>query len=72
VKDQRILVTGGTGVLGCYIVEALLDDGWTDIEVMSRGGRSDKVSFADDRRVTFTVGDVTELFPLVDAVGRAS
>lgn len=58
--------------MGCYIVEALLDDGWTDIEVMSRGGRSDKVSFADDRRVTFTVGDVTELFPLVDAVGRAS
>jgi len=71
LKDKRILVTGGTGVLGMYIVEALLAEGYTDIEVFSRSGSNPSLSFADNECVTFTKGDISELHPLTDAIERS-
>lgn len=71
MKEKHILVTGGTGVLGMYIVEALLADGWTDIEVFSRGGSNPSLSYADNPSVSFTIGNVTELHPLTEAIERS-
>lgn len=72
MKNQRILVTGGTGVLGSYIVEALLEDGFAEIEIFSRGGRKESLSFSDNPKVTFTKGDIAELHPLTEAIERSS
>jgi nucleoside-diphosphate-sugar epimerase len=71
LKDEHILVTGGTGVLGMYIVEALLEDGFTDIEIFSRSGSNDRLSFANNPYVTFTKGDIQELHPLTEVVDRS-
>lgn len=70
-KNQRILITGGTGVLGAYIVRCLLDRGYTNIEVFTRSGKKSNLEFSDDNRVTFTIGDVTELYPLSDRIACA-
>jgi nucleoside-diphosphate-sugar epimerase len=71
LKDKHILVTGGTGVLGVYIVEALLADGFENIEVFSRGGSNNSLSFANHKSVTFTTGDIAELHPLTEAIDRS-
>ncbi len=71
MKDKHILITGGTGVLGIYIVEALLADGFTDIEVFSRSGSRSSLPFASNSNVTFTKGDVAALHPLTEAIERS-
>ena len=71
MKDKHILITGGTGVLGIYIVEVLISEGFTDIEVFSRSGGDRSVSFANNPSVTFTKGDITELYPLSEAIERS-
>ncbi len=70
-KNQRILVTGGTGVLGAYVVRHLLDVGYTNIEVFTRSSKVTDLDFAEDERVKFTSGDITELFPLWDCIKEA-
>jgi len=70
-KDQRILVTGGTGVLGAYIVRHLLEEGYSNIEIFTRKGKKSNLDFANDARVLFTDGDITTLFPLTDCIERA-
>lgn len=71
MKDKHILITGGTGVLGIYIVEALLADGFENIEVFSRSGGNDSLSFANHPNLTFTQGDIAELHPLTEAIERS-
>jgi len=71
LKDKHILITGGTGVLGIYIVETLLEEGFTNIGVFSKRGSNDSLSFARSPFVTFTKGDVSELHPLTEAVERS-
>lgn len=70
-KDERILVTGGTGVLGNYIVKNLLARGYSNIEVFTRSGGNDNLQYADDSRIVFTKGDVSQLFPLSDSIDKA-
>jgi len=70
-KDQRILITGGTGVLGKFVVRQLLDAGYTNLEVFTRSGRSSDTHLSDDDRITFTKGDIRELYPLADSIERA-
>lgn len=70
-KNQRILVTGGTGVLGRYIVKRLLDEGYTNIEVFTRSSNKSNFDFADNKNIKFTSGDITELFPLSDSIEEA-
>jgi len=54
-----------------YIVEALLADGFTDIDVFSRSGSNPSLSYANNPSVTFTKGDISELYPLSEAIERA-
>ncbi|MDF1698445.1 MAG: NAD-dependent epimerase/dehydratase family protein [Saprospiraceae bacterium] len=70
-KNQRILITGGTGVLGAYIVNQLLESGYTNIEIFTRSGPKPTLDFIDHPHVEFTVGNVTELYPLTDSIERA-
>ena len=70
-KNQRILVTGGTGVLGTYVVKRLLSGGYTNIEIFTRSGGKPSLEFLDDERVTFTKGDIAELYPLTDSIESA-
>ena len=64
-------MTGGTGVLGIYIVRRLLENGYVNIEVFTRSGKKAESEFANDERLTFTNGDVVELFPLSDSIEAA-
>jgi len=57
--------------LGSYIVRHLLAEGYTNIEVYTRSGKSSGLEFSEDDRVRFTIGDVTELFPLSDSIAAA-
>ena len=70
-KNQRILVTGGTGVLGKYVVDQLLSEGYTNIEVFTRTNNTSNLDFTNDDRVRFTRGDVRELYPLSDSISEA-
>lgn len=70
-KDQRILITGGTGVLGAYIVRQLLDKGYSNIEIFTRSGSTSLPDFAENPNVHFTKGDITELYPLIDSIEQA-
>jgi len=70
-KNQRILVTGGTGVLGAYIVRQLLEKGYSNIDVFTRKGKNSNLEFSNDDRVKFTEGNITELYPLTDCINKA-
>ncbi|MEM9545681.1 MAG: NAD-dependent epimerase/dehydratase family protein [Bacteroidota bacterium] len=70
-KNQRILVTGGTGVLGAYVVKRLLHQGYSNIEIFTRTNKKSNLVFADNSRVKFTKGNITELFPLTDCIESA-
>ena len=70
-KNQRILVTGGTGVLGTYVVMCLLSRGYTNIEIFTRSGNKPHLEFSKDQRIIFTKGDIAELYPLTESIERA-
>lgn len=70
-KDQRILVTGGTGVLGAHIVRQLIREGYTNIEIFTRTNKKSNLDFDNDTSVKFTSGDITELYPLSDSIKEA-
>ena len=70
-KNLRVLVTGGTGVLGTYVVRCLLSRGYSNIEIFSRSGKKPNLEFSDDQRVIFTKGDIAELFPLTASIESA-
>jgi len=70
-KDQRILVTGGTGVLGAHIVNQLLSEGYTNIEVFTRTNKKSNLDLDNEQSVKFTSGDITELYPLTDSIAEA-
>jgi len=42
MRTGRIIVTGGAGLIGSHLVEALNQRGWTDILVVDHLGRDDK------------------------------
>ncbi len=71
IRDSRILITGGTGVLGRYIIEALIREGCRSIEVFSRFPPGEGFPFAGHPAISFVQGDLREIFPLSDCIDRA-
>lgn len=68
---DRILVTGGTGAIGAWVVRELIDAGFEPI-VLTRGLTKTGVPLLREHldRMTFTEGDITEPWTIVQALQR--
>ncbi|HEX5829260.1 MAG TPA: NAD(P)-dependent oxidoreductase [Candidatus Limnocylindrales bacterium] len=74
VAGERILVTGGTGCIGSWVVRGLLRQG-VPVTVLAASGRLDRLRLvladAELDAVSIVRGDVNDL-PLVEAAARAA
>ena len=66
ITNSTILVTGGAGFIGSYVVELLLEHQPKQIKIIDnyiRGSKANMVNFLQDSRVEITEGDIrnTEL-----------
>lgn len=68
VKNLNILVTGGAGFIGCWVVKRLLGDGhrvWV-LDNLSNGQSENMAEFTDDGNfMDFTEGDIKDI-PLLE------
>ena len=63
IKDQRILVTGGAGVVGSTLVDQLIERGTSEVVVLDNfvRGRRENLSWAEENgKVTVVEGDVRD------------
>jgi UDP-N-acetylglucosamine 4,6-dehydratase/5-epimerase len=62
VKDERVLITGGTGSFGKTMVNYLLDHGYQEIRILSRDeAKQDEMRIAYGRsELKFYIGDVRD------------
>ncbi|GAB1643008.1 type 8 capsular polysaccharide synthesis protein Cap8E [Krasilnikovia sp. MM14-A1259] len=69
LKDQRFLITGGTGSFGQTMVARLLSAGAAEVRVLSRdeAKQDDMRRRLRDERVRFHVGDVRDLASVTNA-----
>jgi len=70
IKNSRILVTGGAGFVGSHIVDALLEEGATEIialDNMVRGNRQNLARALESSRVRLVEGDIRDR-ELVDSL----
>jgi UDP-glucose 4-epimerase len=70
MTDQRVLITGGAGLIGSHIVDELVRDGVSDIVILdnfSRGRRENLATSLSSGRVRIIEGDVRS----ADDVARA-
>jgi UDP-N-acetylglucosamine 4,6-dehydratase len=61
LADKRVLVTGGTGSFGNFIVHRLLDDGVREVRVLSRDEKKQydmRVFYGARADLTMVIGDV--------------
>ncbi len=64
IKGSKILITGGAGFIGSYVVEELLPLAPAKIVIIDnliRGSRENMKSFIDDPLVEFVEGDIRDL-----------
>jgi UDP-glucose 4-epimerase len=62
-SDLRVLVTGGTGSFGNFIVRRLLDLGVKEVRVLSRDEKKQydmRVFYKDRSDLTFVIGDIRD------------
>ena len=71
-KNQQILVTGGTGLLGSYLLRKLLIDGYTQIKVIKRA--SSQLTLVKDIKdqVEWVECDILDVLGLEDAMQGVS
>lgn len=65
-KQNKILVTGGTGFLGSYVIRQLLHSGYQSIHSVSRGYRTSALPDALQKSVQWHTGNLTDLGMLED------
>lgn len=64
MREEKILVTGATGLLGSFVISDLVEKGYSSIQVLIRSGQLNKelMPFADHLQVV--KGDILETYPL--------
>lgn len=61
IQNSTILVTGGAGFIGSYVVELLLEHQPKQIRIIDnyiRGSKANMINFIDDARVEIVEGDI--------------
>jgi len=67
-RDKTILVTGGTGLLGSYLLKGLIRRGYSNIRALRRKGNSMALVEDIEKKVNWVEGDILDYFLLEDAM----
>jgi nucleoside-diphosphate-sugar epimerase len=65
---KRILVTGGTGFVGAYLLHYLLQRGYTAIRAIKRANSSMALVKDIEQQIEWIEGDILDIFSLEDAM----
>src|SRR3990167_4169389 len=74
LAGKTVLVTGGTGSFGNFIVHRLLSEGVKEVRVFSRDEKKQydmNVFYAGKKELTFTIGDVRDAESVREAMRGA-
>jgi dihydroflavonol-4-reductase len=66
-KQSSILVTGGTGLLGAYLLQYLVSQGFTNLKATKRASSNMELVASFSEKVTWLEGNVLDVFFLEDA-----
>lgn len=67
-KDDLILVTGGTGFVGSYLLRHLIRKGFTNIRALKRTTSSMSLVREVEDQIDWIVGDILDVFSLAEAM----
>lgn len=67
-KQQKILVTGGTGFVGSYLLRYLVDQGYTNIRAGRRGSSSMELVSSVEDKVEWVELDILDMAQVEDAM----
>jgi len=65
---MKILVTGGTGLVGSTLIHLLLEKGYTDLRVLARSNSNKSLLGSKQHQVEWVVGDLLDLNSLEEAM----
>lgn len=68
IKDKQILVTGGTGFLGSYLLRYLVREGYTRVRALRRATSQMDLVAEVANKIEWVEGDVLDIFSLEDAM----
>ena len=69
MKNEGILITGGTGFIGAYIIRELIEKGYKKIRVLRRSSSDDRLLQAFSNHIEYVEGDVLDL-PKIESALR--
>lgn len=68
LKEKKILVTGGTGFVGSYILRHLVRKGYTDVHSLKRENSKPDLIAEAKNKITFHTADINDIPALEDAI----
>ncbi len=70
-KADKILITGGTGFIGSYIIRYLIHEGYINLMGLHRGASSFDLLGVAKEKVLWVQGDITDPLGMDDIISRA-